>query len=70
MSAHHVEVTLSQDGKLVLDELPFRAGQTVEVIILAGQPASNGREYPLRGKPIKYVGATDPVAQEDWEVIQ
>jgi hypothetical protein len=70
MSAHHVEVTLSQDGKLELEELPFRAGQTVEVIILDSQPASNGGEYPLRGKPIEYVGATDPVAQDDWEAIQ
>lgn len=69
-SAHHLEVTLSQDGKLVLDELPFRAGQTVEVIILASQPAANGREYPLRGKPITYVDATDPVAPEDWEALQ
>lgn len=70
MSAHHVEVTLSQDGKLELDELPFRAGETVEVIILASQPASNGREYPLRGKSIEFIDATDPVAQDDWETIQ
>jgi hypothetical protein len=69
-SAHHLEVILSQDGKLILDELPFRAGQRVEVIILATQPASNGREYALRGKPIEYVDPTDPVAQEDWEAAQ
>jgi len=70
MSTHHVEVTLSQDGKLMLDELPFRAGDTVEVIILAQQSKRNGQEYSLRGKPIKYVDPTDPVAQEDWEAIQ
>ena len=67
---HHVEVTLSQDGKLMLDELPFRAGDKVEVIILARQSKPNGQEYSLRGKPIKYSDATDPVAQEDWEAIQ
>ncbi len=70
MSAHHIEITLSQDGKLLLDELPFRAGDKVEVIILARQSKPNGQEYSLRGKSIKYSDATDPVAQEDWEAIQ
>jgi len=35
----------------MLDELPFRAGDTVEVIILARQSKPNGREYPLRANP-------------------
>ena len=67
MSTHHVEITLAQDGKLMLEELPFRAGDTVEVIILARRTKSNEREYPLRGQPIKYVEPTDPVAQADWD---
>jgi len=70
MSTHHVEVTLAQDGQLVLKELPFRAGDTVEVIILPRPLKANGREYPLRGQPIKYVEPTDPVAQGDWDAIQ
>ena len=70
MSAHHIEITLSQDGKLMLDELPFRAGDTVEVIILAQQSKQNGQDYPLRGQPIKYVEPTDPVAETDWDAIQ
>jgi hypothetical protein len=63
MSAHHVEITLAQDGKLMLDELPFRAGDTVEVIILARQSKPSAREYPLRGQPINYVGPTEPLPQ-------
>jgi hypothetical protein len=70
MSAHHIEVTLAQDGQLVLKELPFRAGDTVEVIILARQSKPNGREYSLRGQPIKYAKATEPVAEADWDAIQ
>lgn len=70
MTAHHVEITLVQDGKLVLDELPFRAGDTVEVIVLARQSKPNGQKYPLRGQPIKYVEPTDPVAKTDWDAIQ
>ena len=70
MSTHHVEITLSQDGKLMLDELPFRAGDTVEVIILAQQPKRNGKAYSLRGQPVEYLDPTDPVAQDDWEANQ
>ena len=69
MSTNHVEVTLAQDGQLVLKELPFRAGDTVEVIILARNSKPNGNEYPLRGQPIKYADPTDPVAQADWDAI-
>ncbi|HET6575835.1 MAG TPA: hypothetical protein VFG68_19695 [Fimbriiglobus sp.] len=32
--AHRTEAVLSEDGKLSLDNLPFRAGQAVEVIVL------------------------------------
>lgn len=70
MGSHHVEITLAQDGKLILDELPFRAGDTVEVIILPRQPKPNGREYTLRGQPVEYIDPTDPVAQTDWDAIQ
>ena len=69
MNAHHLEITLAQDGKIMLEELPFRAGDTVEVIILARPSKPNGREYPLRGQPIKYVEPTNPVAQVDWDAI-
>lgn len=32
--AHRTETVLLEDGKLSLDNLPFRAGQAVEVIVL------------------------------------
>lgn len=70
MSTHHVEITLAQDGKLTLDELPFRAGDTAEVIIHARRSKPNGQEYPFRGQPIKYVDPVDPVAEADWDAIQ
>lgn len=42
MSAHRIEAKLSQDGKLVLEDLPFRAGDMVEVIITENNTKSNG----------------------------
>ena len=35
MDSHRIQTTLEQDGMLMLKDLPFHAGETVEVIILA-----------------------------------
>lgn len=67
MPTYRLEATLSEDGKLTLNNLPFQAGQAVEVIVL---PRSPGRtpenRYPLRGTPISYLEPTEPVADTDW----
>lgn len=65
MYAHHVNATLNQEGILVLTNLPFHAGDAVEVIVL---PRINTvKSYPLRGKPVVYVDPFEPVAQNDWD---
>jgi hypothetical protein len=71
MQAYRVETTLQQDGTLTLSDLPLRAGETVEVIILV-QPwvVVDHQRYPLRGMPIRYVDPMEPVAQADWEAAQ
>ncbi len=68
MIAHRVETVLEQDGKLMLDNLPFHAGEAVEIIILA-QPARSQQQkrYPLRGTPIRYDHPTEPVALDEWD---
>lgn len=63
--AHRVEVVLSEDGKLSLDQLPFRAGQTVEVIILPSTGAVPTAQ-PLRGSVVRFDRPTEPVAEGDW----
>jgi hypothetical protein len=71
MSAHRIEATLNQDGKLVLEDLPFLAGDTVEIIILGSNTKSNGdNPYPLRGSVIKYESPTEPVGVEDWDALK
>ena len=71
MSTHHIETKLTEDGKLTLNDLPFHAGDAVEVIVMS-RPAktSNVDRYPLRSKPIRYIGPTEPVADEDWEALR
>ncbi|HEY7546271.1 MAG TPA: hypothetical protein VID27_15380 [Blastocatellia bacterium] len=71
MSEHHIETTLHEDGTLTLTDLPFRAGDAVEVIILPRpQKSSTENRYPFHGKPIQYIDPTDPVAEEDWAALR
>jgi hypothetical protein len=69
MQAYRLETTVSKDGSVVLKQLPFRAGEEVEVIVLAREPQPGREPYPLRGKPIRYDRPTDPVAEADWESL-
>jgi hypothetical protein len=67
--AHRTEVVLSEDGKLSLERLPFRVGQAVEVIILPIRgPAPDAPS--LHGAVIRYDRPTDPVAEDDWDVLR
>jgi hypothetical protein len=79
MEAHKIEAVLTEDGTLMLRGLPFHAGDAVEVIILSAKtPQNQGAApiqadtnlYPMRGKVIRYDDPTEPVALEDWEVLQ
>jgi len=68
---YRTEKRLTEDGAITLDNLPFNAGDSVEIIIIsrAGQPGEQ-RDYPLRGKVIRYDDPSEPVAQEDWEALK
>jgi hypothetical protein len=71
MQAYRTETTISRDGTLTLENLPFQAGEAVEVIILARPTIwSRPGRYPLRGMPVVYIDPTEPVAEEDWEALQ
>ncbi|ODG99332.1 hypothetical protein A4S05_38095 [Nostoc sp. KVJ20] len=77
MNAHKIEIVLTEDGNLILQGLPFHAGDAVEVIILeaktpdnqvALKPQSNTNLYPLHDtQPYRYENPTEPVALEDWQ---
>lgn len=70
LQAHRVETTLTQNGTLTLEGLPFRAGDAVEVIVQTNlSPVPSQNRYPLRGTPIHYPNPTDPVAEQDWEAL-
>lgn len=63
MNAHRVETVIRQDKTVLLEDLPFQAGESVKVVI--SQCTSKRNEdarYPLRGTPIKYIDPTQAVA--------
>lgn len=75
MQAHKVEVVLSENGTLVLEGLPFRAGEAVEVIILERpQPQRTfnaSSEFPLQGTVLFYDDPFEPaVPPEEWDVLK
>jgi hypothetical protein len=71
MRAYKLETLIPENGVLTLDSLPFRAGEAVEVIILARD--EHKRETvrgALRGKVVQYERPTEPVAAEDWDALR
>lgn len=72
MKAHRVEVTLTENGALNLKDLPFQAGESVEIIILSNQ-SSQQQQNPrsLKGTVIQYEQPFElAVSSEDWEALQ
>ena len=71
MNAHRIETTIDQDGTLILNGIPFQAGDQVEVIILQRPPKPNGdNPYPLRGQPLNYDVPIEPVAENEWNALR
>ncbi|MBD2196177.1 MULTISPECIES: hypothetical protein [Calothrix] len=73
MKAYRIETILTEDGTLIVKDLPFHAGEAVEIIILESQAhPQQANPYPLRGKqPYRYDEPFEPAMPlEDWEVLQ
>jgi hypothetical protein len=70
MVAYKTLKTLTQNGTLTLDALPFPAGAQVEVIVLPVESrVSEENPYPLHGTPYLYQEPFEPVAQDDWDAV-
>lgn len=68
MQAHRTETTLAEDGVITLRDIPFRRGESVEVIVLPTSTAAGpGSRQPLRGTPVTLLAPIEPVAATDWE---
>ncbi|ACB53573.1 unknown [Crocosphaera subtropica ATCC 51142] len=72
MNTHKIETTLTENGKLLIDNIPFKKGESVEVIIIKQSAKScDFNQYPLAGKVIKYDKPLEPATNiEDWESLK
>lgn len=70
MISHRIRTTLEQDGTLTLKNLPFHAGETIEVIMLTKRSPSHRGAYPLRGTPVTYTDPFEPVGEGEWDAAR
>jgi hypothetical protein len=71
MQEYRVETTISNDGTLIIQKLPFKAGDKVEVIVHRyKQEQELSIRYPLRGKLIRYTDPFGSVSENDWDSLQ
>ena len=72
MKAHRLEITLTENGALNLKDLPFQAGESVEIIILENQSSQQqANQRKLKGTIIQYEQPFEPaIPSEDWEALQ
>ena len=72
MNAHRIETALTENGKLSLQNLPFKKGDEVEVIILERNSSKTVSDsYPLKGTVISYEEPFEPATSpDDWEVLK
>lgn len=62
---HRYKTVVSEDGKLILDNIPFQAGDAVEVYLIPDFIRCTDQR-PLAGTVLRYDRPTDPVG-EDWD---
>jgi hypothetical protein len=68
--ALRIKTVVTQDGELNIHG-PFRAGDSVEVIVFSeGSRQLNGERYPLRGTLYTFIDPFGSVAENDWAALQ
>jgi hypothetical protein len=71
MRAYSLHALVSETGNLVLENLPFKAGTPVEVIITESHHHDPPTDrFPLWGTVIEYKDPFEPIAVEDWEALK
>lgn len=69
MKEYKLKVTVLADGRIEIEELPVRQGDTVEVTVRIHERVPPS--WPLRGLPVKlhdpFAPATDP---SEWDAIR
>ena len=72
MNTHYIETTIAENGKLSLQNLPFKEGDEVKIVILkCNVLKTNPNSFPLKGTVISYDTPFEPAtSSEDWEALK
>lgn len=72
MEAHRVESVVEPNGRVLLENLPFEEGKTVEIIVLeTNEKETVFQKNPIKGALLKYDNPFEPACPpEDWEALQ
>lgn len=68
MNSHRIKTALTENGKLSLQNLPFKKGDKVEIIILQQNTQTIGSEaYSLKDTVIDFKDPFEPaISPEEW----
>jgi|GEM_PF-651677 hypothetical protein len=68
---YRTEKRVPENGVLILDALPFRSHDIVEIIVrLREDKKEQKNRYPMRGRIVRYDEPTEPVAQNEWDALK
>jgi hypothetical protein len=71
MRAYRIETILGENGRVALNDLPFDAGQRVEIIVLSADAADTTNPYPLRDQPYRFDDPFGPLVDpDDWDAMK
>ena len=71
MQEYHFKTIVSENGTIIVKDLPMPPGETVDVTVVAviSKPEL-WDEYPLLGSVISYNGPFEGVAISDWDATK
>ena len=67
---YRTKTQITKGGKLSIKGVPFRAGESVEVIVRRGKKSKRATKYPLQGKPLNYREPFKGASTNDWEAMR
>jgi len=71
MASFKATVKVQQDGKLSLDSIPFRAGESILVVLEPAPPTVTKDRFPLRRSAYQYKHPFEPAVDAgDWDALR
>jgi len=70
MTPYTIEKTITAEGVLLLENLPFQPGEIVRVVILQNRKEIKKVGPSLKGTLLRYDQPFDPIDVDEWEALQ